>query len=144
MLCTKLRSLAWSIDLLRVIVISLGIYLLITCQSLWKHIYLLLIYYHILITTIETIILFKTLQVIGSRSNYSFLWILRTNIVILMSLLTCTSISSCTNSLVLIQELKLLRLQILIHSLSLLIIGNLDSSIRIAYIKRINFKNISS
>ena len=138
----KLSALARTINHLRVIIVSLGIYLLIT-HSFWESIILLLVYYFLLsIRKILPASLLKAFKILLSWCHNCFLWVSRADVIIIVSLCTCDSISCWTYScLILIQKLKLLLLILilildhhLLHFLSIFIERNLYSSIWITYI----------
>lgn len=145
MLYAKLSALSRSINHLWVVIVSLGVYLL-TAYSFRKDAGLLLIDHFLLSSvwskvSLYNLSLFETFQVLLSWGDDCFLWILRADIVILVSLRASNSISSWSNcrSLILINQLKLLLssliLNHLFHPLSIFIKRNLYSAIRITYVK---------
>ena len=148
MLYAKLSALSRSINNLRVVIVPLGVYLLTAYSFIRKDASLLLIN-HFLLTSVRSEVslyylgLFETFQALLSWGDDSFLWILRTDIVILVSFRAGNSICSWSNcrSLILINKLKLLLssliliLNHLFHPLSIFIKRNLYSTIRITYVK---------
>jgi hypothetical protein len=98
MLYAKLSALSRSINHLWVVIVSLGIYLL-TAYSFRKDAGLLLIDHFLLSSvwskvSLYNLSLFETFQVLLSWGDDCFLWILRADIVILVSLRASNSISS--------------------------------------------------
>ena len=92
MLNTKLCALTRSINHLRVVIVSLGIDLL-TGYSFWENSILLLVNNFLLaIWKILSASLFETLEVLLSWSNDSFLWVRRTDVIIIVSFGTGDSI----------------------------------------------------
>lgn len=144
MLHTKLCALSRSINHLWVVIVPLSVDLL-TANSFWENSVLLLINYFLLPSRkILSTLLFETLQILLSWSNNCFLWILGADVVVRVSFCACNSITSLSNSwllLILIHELELLLgnliliLDHLLHSLSIFIKRYLYSSIWISYVK---------
>jgi len=98
MLYAKLCALSRSINHLGVVIVPLGVYLL-TAYSFRKDAGLLLINHFLLASVWSEVSLyylglFETFQVLLSWGDDSFLWILRANIVILVSLRAGNSICS--------------------------------------------------
>ena len=99
MLYAKLSALSRSINHLRVVIVPLGVYLLTVYSFIRKDAGLLLIN-HFLLASVRSEVslyylgLFETFQVLLSWGDDSFLWILRADIVILVSLRAGNSICS--------------------------------------------------